>query len=177
MKTLALYLSVIVLFLCLADCYLEQPQFDGASCSADCIIIEGLVLDTIANNPIQDVKITIENTDYGFYSIESVVVITHTDKDGVFLLNFPVNTYAEDGSYFIIKVEKDDYSSEGTSFEVDSTDIDKPIDFKFKLIEYTDISLHFENKSSQNLSNFHYYCGTCESKTNIATSLARDLSL
>lgn len=179
MKTKFCALLFITFIISTLGCEEDKLLFDGKSCANNCIILEGMVTDSIYGAPIENAEILVsQGSGFGLYSYWSTIGTVYSNEDGRFSFNFPVNERTSITGFFVLRVQKNSFTpikeSRSVIFQVDSSDIDIPIFFDLKMFPLTDIEFTIRNESKHAITNFKYTCENCLDCTTLIDSIITD---
>ena len=142
----------IALILLLAACRKTKPEFDGISCSGNCFILTGRVVDTPSNAGLQGVELRFFYRPPGYALLTNptrYIGKTTTNSNGAYNFKFDITSFSANGGYFSVQAFKNDYfygflnQNELSVFDLDSTHVNVPFTQNFVLFRAAKLSVRF----------------------------------
>lgn len=162
-------LMITTFIFLLISCKKTKPEFDGVSCSANCYILTGKIVDTPFNTALQGVELRFYYRPPGnplFYDPTRYLGKTQTNASGEYKFQFDGTNYKTRSGYYWIQATKSGYffapsNSNLNVFDLDSTQFNIPFNQNFPLFRPAKLTVRFRATTVTNFEflTFSYHHG------------------
>jgi hypothetical protein len=154
-RALLFLITLVLLYACRKD---ENPQFQDYTCSTECYIMEGHILEGQTLTPISNANLRYTKY-YGPY-ITDLLADKKSNAEGYYKFEMPVS-YFEDSYHSIgLEITKPEYVNSGyfDLISLDSTNIDIPLQKNYLLYRASNLVVRLHNSEDTNFGSVSVGC-------------------